>query len=218
MTHGLINPLRLRLGSVNFGLRSGSRSLAYFFESRDVTTLVILWYGPRGVDWFHASMRTAWPRLVVRHLANLQIEIQGHREYLAQHGHGQADFSIISSRRDHDSGIHGSGWLVALALGVGTGAIARIEPVADELLTLAEAADALKLKTQTVRNWIDRGELHAVRIGQRRVGFRQSELERFIATGESSESPTPSAMPPKSGKELAAVLKRQRAQPITQQH
>jgi hypothetical protein len=39
-----------------------------------------------------------------------------------------------------------------------------------------------------VRNWIDREELAAVRLGKRRVRVRQSELDRFI---EASSSPSP---------------------------
>ncbi len=54
----------------------------------------------------------------------------------------------------------------------------------DTFLTVAEIADLLKLNQQTVRNWIDRGELAAVRLGARRVRVRQSELDRFIAAGE----------------------------------
>jgi excisionase family DNA binding protein len=36
---------------------------------------------------------------------------------------------------------------------------------------------------QTVRNWIDRGELPAVRVGQRRVRVRRSDLEAFLDAG-----------------------------------
>ena len=43
---------------------------------------------------------------------------------------------------------------------------------------------------QTVRNWIDRGELPAVRVGQRRVRIRQSELDAFIASGAISVEQT----------------------------
>jgi len=42
----------------------------------------------------------------------------------------------------------------------------------DEFLTVAEVAERLKLNQQTVRNWIDRGELPAYRIGRRvRISF-----------------------------------------------
>ena len=36
---------------------------------------------------------------------------------------------------------------------------------------------------------IDRGELGAVRVGQRRVRVRQSQLDAFLAAGESSPQP-----------------------------
>jgi excisionase family DNA binding protein len=56
--------------------------------------------------------------------------------------------------------------------------------VREELLTVEEVADYLKVNKQTVCNWIDRDALRATRIGQRRVRIRQSELKRFIAAGE----------------------------------
>jgi excisionase family DNA binding protein len=63
--------------------------------------------------------------------------------------------------------------------------------VPDELLTVAEVAELLKLNQQTVRNMIDRGELRAVRVGQRRVRIRQSQLDAFLTAGEM----TPEAEP-----------------------
>lgn len=54
----------------------------------------------------------------------------------------------------------------------------------DTFLTVAEVAKLLKLNEQTIRNWIDRGELAAVRLGPRRVRIRRSELDRFITAGE----------------------------------
>jgi excisionase family DNA binding protein len=45
--------------------------------------------------------------------------------------------------------------------------------VPDELLTVAEVAELLKLNQQTIRNMIDRGELGHVRVGQRRVRVRR---------------------------------------------
>lgn len=64
-------------------------------------------------------------------------------------------------------------------------------------LTVEEVADFLRMNQQTVRNWIDRGELPAVRVGSRRVRVRRSDLEAFLeassnvsrgaATGESEQ-------------------------------
>ena len=50
----------------------------------------------------------------------------------------------------------------------------------DELLTVKEVAERLKLNQQTIRNMIDRGELGHVRVGQRRVRVRQSQLDAFL--------------------------------------
>lgn len=49
----------------------------------------------------------------------------------------------------------------------------------DEFLTVAEVAKLLKINEQTVRNWIDRGELAAVRAG-RRVRIRRSALDEVL--------------------------------------
>jgi excisionase family DNA binding protein len=65
--------------------------------------------------------------------------------------------------------------------------------VPDQFLTAAEVAEMLKLNQQTVRNMIDRRELGAVRVGQRRVRVRQSQLEAFLAAGETTHETDPSA-------------------------
>jgi excisionase family DNA binding protein len=49
----------------------------------------------------------------------------------------------------------------------------------DELLTVAEIAERLKVNQQTVRNWIDRGELVGIRVGSSRARIRTSDLERY---------------------------------------
>ena len=56
----------------------------------------------------------------------------------------------------------------------------------DELLTVKEVAEPLRLNQQTIRNMIDRGEMGHVRVGQTRVRVRQSQLDAFLAAGESS--------------------------------
>jgi excisionase family DNA binding protein len=50
-------------------------------------------------------------------------------------------------------------------------------------LTVADVAELLKLNPQTIRNWIDRGELPAVRVGPRRVRIRQSDLDALLERG-----------------------------------
>jgi excisionase family DNA binding protein len=55
-----------------------------------------------------------------------------------------------------------------------------------EFLSVAEVAALLKMNQQTIRNWIDRGELSAVRLGTRRLRVRKSDLDVFLAGGVSS--------------------------------
>ena len=45
-----------------------------------------------------------------------------------------------------------------------------------ELFTVDETAALLKVNAQTVRNWIDRGELPALRVGGRRVRIQRTAL------------------------------------------
>jgi excisionase family DNA binding protein len=56
--------------------------------------------------------------------------------------------------------------------------------VPETYLTVAEIAALLKVNQQTVRNWIDRGELAAVRVGSRRVRVKQSDHDRFLEDAE----------------------------------
>jgi excisionase family DNA binding protein len=71
--------------------------------------------------------------------------------------------------------------------------------MSDQLLTVYEIAELLKVNPQTVRNRIDRGELSAVRVGSRRVRVRTSDLDTFIAAGTTrppSDGPAPVAEEP----------------------
>jgi len=52
----------------------------------------------------------------------------------------------------------------------------------EQFLTVAEVAELLKLNQQTVRNWIDQGQLPALHAG-RRVRILRSDLERFLEKG-----------------------------------
>jgi putative molybdopterin biosynthesis protein len=75
----------------------------------------------------------------------------------------------------------------------------------DTFLTVAEVAEMLKLNQQTVRNWIDRGQLSATRVG-RRVRIRRSDLDRIVQAGygqaTASVSATGSAGPSQSAEDF----------------
>lgn len=76
------------------------------------------------------------------------------------------------------------------------------------LLTVAEIADLLKVNPQTVRNWIDRGELPAVRVGSRRVRVKQADLDAFLASSTRSDEDAE----PELRADLAASLDRVRVE------
>jgi excisionase family DNA binding protein len=64
----------------------------------------------------------------------------------------------------------------------------------DELLTVAEIAERLKLNQQTVRNWIDAGKLPAIRVG-RRVRVQQSALDEFMGMQDDEPTQAPAGPP-----------------------
>jgi excisionase family DNA binding protein len=81
----------------------------------------------------------------------------------------------------------------------------------DDLLTVDEVANELKVNPQTVRNWIDRGQLPALRAG-RRVRIQRSMLEQFVgmqagpgAGRRASEQATLPAPPPDPALDREAV-------------
>ncbi len=71
----------------------------------------------------------------------------------------------------------------------------------EEYLTVAEVAGNLKLNQQTVRNWIDRGELPALRVG-RRVRIKRSDYERYLSDGYNGGAPPERAPASPSGEDF----------------
>lgn len=51
----------------------------------------------------------------------------------------------------------------------------------EELVTIAEAARALKVSPSTIRRWIGQGDLPAYRVGPRRVRVSKPDLARLVA-------------------------------------
>lgn len=65
----------------------------------------------------------------------------------------------------------------------------------DQLLTVQEVANHLRVNKQTVRNWIDDGKLAAIRVGSRRVRIRRGDLDALLGK--------PTIEKPESGGERA---------------
>ncbi len=69
------------------------------------------------------------------------------------------------------------------------------DPSAETYLTVAEVAAILKLNQQTIRNWIDAGQLPAVRVGQRRVRIKRSDFDRLLQRGYTGQKGEPHQCP-----------------------
>jgi excisionase family DNA binding protein len=54
-----------------------------------------------------------------------------------------------------------------------------IEELKNELLSLQDVCDILKIKPQTLRNWICQGKIACIKMG-RSVRFRRSNIELFL--------------------------------------
>ncbi len=65
----------------------------------------------------------------------------------------------------------------------------------DELLTVVEVAERLKVNQQTVRNWLDRGDMRETRVGSRRVRIRKSDLEAFLQARSGTNLKPPGKQP-----------------------
>jgi excisionase family DNA binding protein len=66
-----------------------------------------------------------------------------------------------------------------------------------ELLTIAEAAQALKVSKVTIHRWLKQGRLTAYRVGPRAVRIGRSELSRLLTPRKGKEvSPMPEILRP----------------------
>ena len=68
----------------------------------------------------------------------------------------------------------------------------------DEFATVQEVSERLKVNPQTARNWIDRGELPAVRVGSRRVRVRNADRTSSLGLA-ASRCPREPPVPEHSG-------------------
>jgi excisionase family DNA binding protein len=89
-------------------------------------------------------------------------------------------------------------------------------PADDPWLTLAEIAQELRVNPATVRLWISRGRLKAMRAGQRKLLVRRSELDRMLALTDPSRAEprqprTPEPLRPVFSRPLMGQVARARA-------
>ena len=71
----------------------------------------------------------------------------------------------------------------------------------DPWLTVAEIADELRCSPATIRSWISRGTLQAMRPGQRKLLVRRSELDRMLGREPARRSGGPPPEPVGRGAE-----------------
>jgi excisionase family DNA binding protein len=83
--------------------------------------------------------------------------------------------------------------------------LAQLDSLAmdEEFLTVNEIAEILKVNPMTVRNWISREELPAVRVGSRRVRVRRADFDAFLSR---SQTPGPTGNPKNTGKRSSVVV------------
>jgi excisionase family DNA binding protein len=60
-----------------------------------------------------------------------------------------------------------------------------------EYLTVAEAAETLRVDRSTVRRWIANGDLPAYRVGPRRVRIKRDDLLHVVRSTKEETSPEP---------------------------
>jgi excisionase family DNA binding protein len=70
----------------------------------------------------------------------------------------------------------------------------------DPWLTLAEIAEELRMSPATIRSWISKGTLRAMRPGQRKWLVRRSELDRMLRGEDHEDAPPPPPDPPALGR------------------
>ncbi|MGO9498150.1 MAG: helix-turn-helix domain-containing protein [Solirubrobacteraceae bacterium] len=68
-------------------------------------------------------------------------------------------------------------------------------PEDDPWLTLAEIAEELRMSPATIRSWISKGTLRAMRAGQRKWLVRRSELDRMLAGADTAGPDDPHDAP-----------------------
>lgn len=55
-----------------------------------------------------------------------------------------------------------------------------MQTIDGQMLTVAEAAELLRVAPSTIRRWIREGEIQAYRVGKRRIGVRREDLSRVV--------------------------------------
>lgn len=84
----------------------------------------------------------------------------------------------------------------------------EVGPSEDPWLTIAEIAEELRCSPATIRSWISRGTLRAMRPGQRKLLVRRSELDRMLGGGDLGSTVAPP--PDSSGKDQPTPQRRVR--------
>jgi excisionase family DNA binding protein len=75
-----------------------------------------------------------------------------------------------------------------------------LETPDDPWLTLAEIAEELRMSPATIRSWISKGTLRAMRPGKRKLLVRRSELDRMLRGEDFEDAPSPPPDPSTPGR------------------
>ena len=100
-----------------------------------------------------------------------------------------------------------------------------MQTVADDYLTVAEAAALLRVSPSTIRRWIRNGAVPADRIGPRRIALKRGDLTALVTaaptrtTAEQSVAPLPASeiRPPTPEEWERGLAALERAQRLAEQ-
>lgn len=81
----------------------------------------------------------------------------------------------------------------------------------DELVTVSEAARALRVSVPTIKRWLKDGRIPAYHVGPRSIRIRRADLTRVLTPMREEVSP----MPERPVRELAPILTTLTVKPLT---
>ncbi len=80
-----------------------------------------------------------------------------------------------------------------------------MQTIADDFLTVAEAAALMRVAPSTIRRWIRTGDVPGYRLGPRRVALKRGDLAALVTAAPTRTDVEPGIVPPPATAPLAAT-------------